>query len=456
MTGKLTLRIGAGPRTEVFFGAVVSLRRVPTGDAARNEAVTSRVDVSLTPEQARNGREIEIPSGRWYVEATFGSGDVVGEMVDLREEASEVVVLPLSDVSPHGWLDWQFNNGNIEGKASLDRLTAQAREMTRRAEEQERGRARSRLLRQRLKESAKSGAARLARGLYSLRGRFDPDGSISRVIEAVQAELRRAASDTNPVVKLTNDLRLSTGGVDAWMTLLAEPTKVTTIADPIRSSPEEKLFVYHFDGDVPFGSRRFVEIIWNDNRLRLILPDRWSRISDGRSAGTELLVRRYPLDDGLKASVAVLDPDFAMLSALMMTSAMPKAAVFVDENADRIFASGSLAGAAAAYVVLASGRVEGRVLDHIRKFERSGAYPDCLALAAWRMIRFPERNQDARSAALGAFRAGPPFFSFGVAWILYALTMLGPDDPEALQYAEIVRRVAIRLDTSQVFTTVRL
>jgi hypothetical protein len=151
----------------------------------------------------------------------------------------------------------------------------------------------------------------------------------------------------------------------------------------------------------------------------------------------------------------VLDPDFATLAALMMTSAMPKAAVFVNENADLIFARRSLAGAAAAYVALSSGGAKGSLLEHIRDFERSGSYPDCQAIAAWRMIRFPENRPEVRSTILGAFRAGPPFFSFGVGWILDALTMLGPDDTEALAYADIVKRVAIRLDTSQVFTTVR-
>jgi hypothetical protein len=45
---------------------------------------------------------------------------------------------------------------------------------------------------------------------------------------------------------------------------------------------------------------------------------------------------------------------------------MPKAAGFVDENADLIFARGSLAGAAAAYVALSSGRADRRLLEHIR------------------------------------------------------------------------------------------
>ena len=159
MTGKLTLRIEIDPRAEVPSGAVVSLQRIPTDDSARDDTTTPRVDVSLTPEQGRSGREIEIPPGRWYIEATLGSGDVVGEMVDLSEGASAVVILPLPDASPHEWLGWQFNNGNVEGNAALGRLTAQAHEMRRRAEEQDRGRARSRLLRQRLKDFARSGAA---------------------------------------------------------------------------------------------------------------------------------------------------------------------------------------------------------------------------------------------------------------------------------------------------------
>jgi hypothetical protein len=256
-------------------------------------------------------------------------------------------------------------------------------------------------------------------------------------------------------VRVTDHARSPDGGAGAWLALLREPAENTTIVDPIRSSPEEKIFVYRFVDGAASGSRRFVEVRWDDDRIRVIVPPPWIGISDGRLTGSELLVRRYPLDGSLRASVAVLDPNFATLAALMMTSAMPKAAIFVDENADLIFAQRSLAGAAAAYVALSSGRVKSRLMENIRDFERSGTYPDCQAIAAWRMIRFPENNREVRSAILSAFRAGPPFFSFGVGWILDALTMLGPNDTEALACVDIVKRVAIRLDTRQIFTTVR-
>jgi hypothetical protein len=455
MTARLILRIEDDPYAEVSSGAIVSLQRVPPGDSTLADAAIPRVDLSLTPEQGRNGRDIDIPPGYWLIEATLGSGDVVSEMVSLAEGASAVVVLPLSDTSPHEWLGWQFTNGNVEGRAALGRLIAQARETRQQADEKYRVRARAQLFQRRLKVSAKSGAFRLARGLDSLRGPFDPDGSISRIIDAVQSELRRRASEATPVVKVTNHPRSSEGGPGAWLALLNEPDKGATVSIPIRSSPEERMFIYRFGGEAPPGSARFVEARWDDERYALILPDPWVGVSDGSLKGSELLVRKHPLDGGLRASVAVLDPDFVTLSALMMTSAMPKAAVFVNENADIIFSRKSLAGAAAAYVALSSGRAEGRLLEHIREFERSGSYPDCLVIAAWRMIRLPENQQDVRSAILEAFRAGPPFFSMGVGWILDALTMLGPEDSQAAGYADIVKQVAIRLDTSQVFTTVR-
>jgi hypothetical protein len=453
MTGRLTLRVEADPRTEVSSGAVVNLQRVPIGTDDAGAALP-RVEVSLTPEQGRNGREIDIPSGRWFIEATLGAGDVISDMVDLGEGASVVVLLPLPDTSPHEWLSWQFNNGNVEGSAALDRLLEQARQITRQTDETYRIQARARLLQRRLKESAKSGAFRLARGLGSLRGRFDPDGRISRVIDSVQSELRRAASDTTPVVRVVNHSQLQDDEAGSWLALLGQLNEPVTLLDPIRSSPEEKIFIYRFGGEASTGSRRFVETEWDGERYRLVLPEPWLSISDGQLTGSELLVRKHPLDERLGASLAVLDPDFSTLAALMMTSAMPKAAVFVYENADLIFAQKSLAAAAAAYVVLSLGRVEGRLLEQIREFERSGSYPDCLAIAAWRMIRFPERNQEVRPTIIAAFHAGPPLFSMGVGWVLDALTMLGPDDAQAVGYANVVKQLAIKLDTSQVFTTV--
>jgi hypothetical protein len=240
--------------------------------------------------------------------------------------------------------------------------------------------------------------------------------------------------------------------IDGWSAWYPESPR---IADPIRSSPEEKQFIYRFDGVTPFETLRVVETRWDGEHYRSILPEPWFGISDGRYTGSELLVRKHPLDGSLRTSIAVLDPDFSTLAALMMTSAMPKAAVFVEENADRIFAHGSLAGAAAAYAALSSGHVGDQLLRHIREFEESWWYPDCAVIAAWRMIRFPEARRDVRRSILEAFWSGPPFFSTGVGLILDALTMLGPDDADAVACADVVKRVAIRLDTTQVFTTVR-
>jgi len=212
------------------------------------------------------------------------------------------------------------------------------------------------------------------------------------------------------------------------------------------------MFIYRFDGMVPYWSVTVVETTWDDQQCRSILPAPWRF---GNTPGCELLVRKHPLDGSLRTSIAVLDPDISILAALMMTPALPKAAAFVEENSYRIFANRSLAGAAAAYVTLCSGGSLGDpLMGQIRELEGS-VYPDWLVIAAWRMIRFPETRRELREAILTAFWAGPPLFSIGVGWMLDALTMLGVEDDEAAACANVVKQVAIRLDTSQVFTTVR-
>jgi hypothetical protein len=457
VTGTITLRMDSDPAAEVPSGAVVNLLRVSsaTGPDAPSEAL--RIDFSLTPEQGLHGREIRLMPGRWLIEATLGSGDVVSELVEIGEGDSVSVVLPLPDKSPHEWLGWQYSNGNVEGQAALDQLLGQAKDIALKADEKYRIVVRARLLSRRLTASAKSGAAKLALGLNSLRGQFDPDGRVSQVILSVQNELnRRAASDTAPVVRIEQCRQPDGSAVDRWSPFLSKADEAGLVIEPFRPSPQEKVYLYRPSEEHEEASRRFVDVEWDGERYKLSLPEPWLSISASQRTGSELLVRKHPLDGSLRASLAVLDPDFSTISAMMMTSAMPKAAVLVNENADRIFADRSLAAAAASYVILSSGQADLRMLRLMRQFEEGNPAPDARMIAAWRMLRFPEEGQGSvRPAIIDAFLAGPPYFSIGIGWLLDALTMLGPEDSQATAYAEVVKQVAIRLDTSQVFTTVK-
>ena len=461
MTGSLIIRMKNAESAEVALGAVVTLQLV-SAPGKKFHAESERHSFSLTPEQGIAGRSIDLTPGRWHIEATLGSGDIISEIAEVADGEQAEVMLPPADTSPHEWLGWQFNNGNVEGRAALIELVSQAKELAVKADEKYRILVRARMLSSKLKISAKNKAASVARGLDSVRDRFDPDGKTSRVILSVQNELNKHAAiqitQTKPIVRISAE-RYDRSGKSAkarWQPFLDSADESGTTIDPFRYSPEENLYLYRPELEATVGIRRFIDVKWDGEHFTLALPEPWRGILDGCDRGGELLVRRHPLDLSLRVSLAVLDSDFSTMSGMMMTSAMPKAAIFVEEHADKLFAGNSFASAAAAYILLSSGKVDGSILNLVRKFEMANNIPDAAAVAAWRMIRFPEANQPpVRPAILRAFEAGPPFLSIGIGWLLDSLTMLGPDDDQAVVYANIVKRVAIKLDTTQVFTTVR-
>src|SRR5262249_496358 len=97
-----------------------------------------------------------------------------------------------------------------------------------------------------------------------------------------------------------------------------------------------------------------------------------------------------------------------------------------------------------------------RLLGLIRSYEHDNDCPDALVIAAWRRIRFPcEDEKPDLALALRAFEAGPPYFSMGISWLLDTLTLLGSEDAGAMACLDLVKDVAIKLDTLQTFTTVR-
>lgn len=453
MTGTVTLKLQADPAATATTGAVVHMQRVSNKAADGSKSDGGRFDLSLTPDQAEQGREVDLEPGRWLVEATLGSGDVVSELVEVEDGAVTQLLIPLPDRSPNDWLNWQFNAGNIEGQAALGQLVEQAAGIAAAADEKYRIRARARLMARSVKEAARTGATGVARKLSEWRGQLDPDGAISRVIETVQEEISRRAAPSSPTVGIAA-YPLPVIGRERWSALMTPSSPEETL-HPILALPEDDLFLYR-PAPLSEPSMRIVCVEWSGQRVALLIPEPWLSIGAGEAAGSELLVRSRPLDRSLQASIAVLDPDFAPISAMMNTTAMPKAAVFVEELAERMFRSNSLAGAAAAYVLLSTGRTDARLLELIRSYELDNHGPDALVIAAWRRIRFPFGDEKPDlTLALRAFDAGPPCFSIGVSWLLDALTLLGSEDAEARTAMEQVKDVAIRLDTGQTFTAVR-
>ncbi|MGY2932030.1 hypothetical protein ACVWZ6_001632 [Bradyrhizobium sp. GM6.1] len=454
MTGTVTLKLETDPAATVTTGAVVHMQRVSERERAEGTPPASgRIDLSLTPDQAVHGREVELEPGRWLLEATLGSGDVVSELIEVEDGAVSELLIPLPDGSPNDRLNWQFGAGNIEGRVALGQLVEQATKIAADADEKYRIRARAMLMARSVKDAARTGANSVVRKLSDWRGQLDPDGTISRVIESVQEEISKRSAPSSPNVDIVVQ-SVASAGCDGWLAL-SKPEGHGEPLTPTLGLPEDDLYLYRPAPPSDQSTRRLVNVEWTGRKATLLIPEPWFPIGGGEAVGSELLVRSRPLDRSLQASIAVLDPDFAPISAMMTPAAMPKAAVFVEDLAEQMFRRKSLVSAAAAYVLLSTGRTDGRLLDMIRSYEQDNDGPDALVIAAWRRIRFPiETEKPDLELALRAFHAGPPHFSIGISWLLDALTLLGSQDAGAMACMETVKEVAIKLDTGQTFTAV--
>ncbi len=85
--------------------------------------------------------------------------------------------------------------------------------------------------------------------------------------------------------------------------------------------------------------------------------------------------------------------------------------------------------------------------------------PDGAVLKATLRLRNPTSEQcydEAKAALVEAFERGLPYFSIGVSWLLDGLTLFAADDPEIQRRLKLVQQVAVRIDPSQAFTIVRV
>ena len=109
-------------------GAVATLRRVTdeTGKAVRGEL---RLEVRIPASDQGEVKRFDVKPGRWLVEATLPSGEILTEEVAVPSGEDVPVTLHASEHSPHEWLGWQHLLGNIEGEETLKDLQNRARKL---------------------------------------------------------------------------------------------------------------------------------------------------------------------------------------------------------------------------------------------------------------------------------------------------------------------------------------
>jgi len=398
------------------MGAVATLQRVASESG---EAVTKgqRIDVTIPANSGTSAHRVIVDPGRWLVEATLPSGEVISEEVAVASGEDLPVTLHSAEHSPHEWLGMQYLVGNIEGAETLKQLRNKPPDASRR--------------------------------LSTNQASFSVDQN--------KAARRARASIEPPNVYISHVLG-ALRGAEAWTNILMPERGNFIRCWPDMEDISEATWLYRIHGN---AQQRFVHVNWIAERFVVSVPLPWSAMRDDQQVSAQVMVRMDPKQHDIGIGVLVEDPDFAPMAGLMTASTLPKAAVAVNQARDLLFGKmlHPLGAAAGGYVLLAAGDREDDSwhawIDNLANWFPD--IPDGAILKASLCLRFPKSKssaEEARSSLLEAFERGIPYYSAGVSWLLDGLTQFA-DDPAVEEKLKIVHRVALRLDLSQAFTVIR-
>ena len=393
------------------MGAVASLQQVANESG---EAITrgERIDVTIPANSGGSAHQVSVEPGRWRVEATLPSGELISEEVAVGSGEDLPVTLHSAEHSPHEWLGLQYLVGNVEGADTL-RGTLSTKHAT-------------------LPRSA-AGAARRA---------------------------RRARASAEPPNVQTWQKQGALRGIEAWTNILSPDTGAFTSRAPIEEDSSEATWLYGIADAAQ--QRQFGRVDWLGERFVISLPLPWQAVGNFQPVPVQVMVHMEPRQDGTRIGVVVEDPDFAPMAGLMTASTLPQAVVAVEQARDMLFGKmlNPLGAAAGGYVLLAAGDREDDSwhgwVDNLANFFPD--IPDGAILKASLRLRFPKSEssaEEARASLLDAFDRGIPYYSAGVSWLLDGMTQFA-DDPAVADKMKLVHRVALRLDVTQAFTVVRI
>ncbi|BCH34821.1 hypothetical protein MesoLjLc_67510 [Mesorhizobium sp. L-8-10] len=389
---------------QTSMGAVATLQQVAneSGDAVTRGR---RIDVTIPANAGSRAYSVGVEPGRWLVEATLPSGEVISKEVAVASGEHLPVTLQSVEHSPHEWLGLQYLVGNVEGAETLRRLSAK-------------------------------------------------DVVVSTGLESTGRHAR--ARTDQPTVRIWQS---ALRAAEAWRNILSPDTAPLASLAPAWQDSSEATWLYQVDAA---HQRQFGLVEWLGERFAVSLPLPWQGVGTDERVPVQMMVRMEPRQNDIRIGVVVEDPDFAPMAGLMSASALPKAAIAVRQARHMLYEKvrNPLGAAAGGYVLLAAGDLEEASwhdwVDNLANWFPH--IPDGAILKASLRLRFPrDKNsgEEARASLLDAFDRGVPFYSAGVSWLLDGLTQFA-DDPGVEEKMKIVHRIALRLDLSQAFTVVRI
>ncbi|MGR9556491.1 hypothetical protein ACU8MG_25465 (plasmid) [Rhizobium leguminosarum] len=385
---------------DTSMGAVATLRQL--SDDQGNPVRGASTDVTIPANNHGNANSVDVAPGRWLVEATLPSGEIITTEVAVEKDEDLSVPLHSLEHSPHEWLGMQYLVGNIEGEQTLQRLS-----------------------------SRKS------------------------TPETVERDM--LARNSPPVVRFPNR-ESALQGAAAWQGIFMSADDKPLAQKPFMEDSGRVTWLYQAQGIDPHRHLACVEWMGEDFAVSLPLP--WMTVRFQDFATAEIMVGLEPRENKIRIGVVVSDPDFAPMAGLMTAATLPKAAIAFDQARDLLFGKGEhpLAATAGGYVLLAAGRHEDSWhgwVDNLANWFPE--IPDGAILRAALRLRFPKAqasDAEAKASLIEAFDRGIPYYSAGISWLLDGLSQFA-GDPAVDEKLRLVHKVALRLDVSQAFTVIR-
>jgi hypothetical protein len=376
----------------------------------------------------------DLPAGRYLVEASLPSGQILSEDVGVRDGQDVTVQLDLTE-SPYESHTMQYLVGNIEPSGVY--------------------------------HGPKSYPVPNSIGSRGFTRRDPRPGDLEAAHPQVQvAMLRRGAPAPLSFEKL-NGLRESRP-LDAARSVEGGPRKPSAMlsghgdllspifrldADTIKNMPDllgdEHLYQY-LTATTP-SDAYLITVPWP-------WPD-----SGGMTIAVEVLLNLRQSPTGSAVSVAVRDPLLGAGLGYMSSGSLEKAAVVLGDVESMLYAKvrNPLAAAAGGYVLIgteSSGEPQhwDEWLANLREW--FPALSDGAILWGARRLRTARTQSqadEARHALLEGYGRGLPVYTLGLTWLVDGLSVF-PDDPDCAAALQQVRQLCWRVDMREPFVVLRL
>lgn len=428
-------------------------------------------------DQSTAGRLIDLPPGRYFVEVTLPSGEILGDDVRVPATGDAELVLQAEE-SPHEWLSWQHLMGNVGLSPAERGSTARKPKAT----------ARRKARRVKRSKGAQSVERSLATSGGEEASRASTRGPQFRHLRASwKSPIAEQVVVGEPIHWLSHPIPGLAGDVqtiDGWHSITALQGDPAQLIKSLNGEMDAHAIVPHardeyravyrltsgmegLSGAMPPITplrRSFVAVRRLLSVELVSLPIPWRRPWSSHDAIVEVIVQQLARYDDFAASIAVRDERLGMLLGFLSSGALPAAKRITETSQDMLFSKteNALAAAAGAYALVGTESDTSPKSWHEWVHNLMRYYPHVpdgaiqWATLKLRMKRSGQEIDQAREALKVAFRRGIPYYSIGVRWLLDGLERISHNDPEAANMCEAVRSLAWRIHPQSPFTIVRL